>query len=470
MSLGERVAGSSLYRAVWRWHFFAGLLILPVMVLLAVTGGAYLFKPEIDRALYRDLIEIPAQEAPFAPPSRVMAEVEHAVDGRVLLMSLPDRPDRSVRLIVRVEGGEPRTAFANPYDGRLLGTIPYDGVMQLVRQIHSLALFGPWANAIVEIAAGWAIVLVGTGVALWWPRGRRGGVITVRGAPGTRVFWRDIHAVTGLIAGGIILFLALTGMPWSVFWGARVQAWATAQNLNMPPPPAEVTPAWMLGMHTSDASHETHADEAVRSTLPWAVEQIAPAPSHDAHGGEASGSAETEGSDDIGIDRAVALLEAQGLIRPFAVQPADGPAGAYVGSLETGSARAERTIYLSPMDGSVIGDVGYTDYGPAAKAISWGIRVHQGTEYGPVNRWLMLAGCIAVVLLAVSAATMWWMRRPPGRLAVPSPPTDKRAALAVLGVLAVAGVAFPLVGASLLIALAVDRLVARFGPKPLRAG
>ncbi len=39
---------SDLYRAVWRWHFYAGLLVLPFMITLAITGGLYLFHNEID--------------------------------------------------------------------------------------------------------------------------------------------------------------------------------------------------------------------------------------------------------------------------------------------------------------------------------------------------------------------------------------------------------------------------------------
>ena len=38
----------SLYRAVWRWHFYAGLLVLPFLIWLAVTGAAFLFQKEID--------------------------------------------------------------------------------------------------------------------------------------------------------------------------------------------------------------------------------------------------------------------------------------------------------------------------------------------------------------------------------------------------------------------------------------
>ena len=44
-----------VYRAVWRWHFYAGLLVLPFMLILAVTGAIYLFHTEIDDYIYRDI-------------------------------------------------------------------------------------------------------------------------------------------------------------------------------------------------------------------------------------------------------------------------------------------------------------------------------------------------------------------------------------------------------------------------------
>ncbi|MGX1801745.1 PepSY domain-containing protein, partial [Brevundimonas naejangsanensis] len=35
---------SGAYRAVWRWHFYAGVLVMPFLMLLTLTGGLYLFK------------------------------------------------------------------------------------------------------------------------------------------------------------------------------------------------------------------------------------------------------------------------------------------------------------------------------------------------------------------------------------------------------------------------------------------
>ncbi len=168
---------SSLYRAVWRWHFYAGLLVMPFLILLAVTGALYLFKPEIERVVYRDLIEV-TPKGKHVSASVIKASVERALGAELLQMTLPEQPDQSVQALVRVASGEARTAYANPYDGRFLGDIPYGGVMQYVRKIHSLQLFGFWASSLVEIAAGWAIILVLTGIFLWWPRGASGGVIT----------------------------------------------------------------------------------------------------------------------------------------------------------------------------------------------------------------------------------------------------------------------------------------------------
>jgi iron complex outermembrane recepter protein len=54
---------TALYRAVWRWHFLAGLLSLPFLLNVAVTGSLYLFTPEINHILYRSLEDARARHA-----------------------------------------------------------------------------------------------------------------------------------------------------------------------------------------------------------------------------------------------------------------------------------------------------------------------------------------------------------------------------------------------------------------------
>ncbi|WP_420963886.1 PepSY domain-containing protein, partial [Brucella sp. IR073] len=80
LTLGRDNAGaamrsaSDLYRAVWRWHFYAGLLVLPFMITLAVTGALYLFRDEIDAIVHSDLKRVAVQENIIrAAPSAMVA-------------------------------------------------------------------------------------------------------------------------------------------------------------------------------------------------------------------------------------------------------------------------------------------------------------------------------------------------------------------------------------------------------------
>ena len=70
----------------------------------------------------------------------------------------------------------------------------------------------------------------------------------------------------------------------------------------------------------------------------------------------------------------------------------------------------------------------------------------------------MLAGCIAIVLLTISAPVMWWKRRPKGSFGMPPAAGNRRAALTVMAIMAIAGLIYPLVGLSMLVGLMFERL------------
>ena len=245
---------SPLYRRVWRWHFYAGLLCLPFLVLMAVTGGLYLYKDALEAWLHGPLLHVdaargrgaaPGGGAPL-PPEALVARARAAVPGEAVRFVAPAAPGRSAEVGVRGADGV-LAVYLDPADGRVLGSLHDERrPMEVVKRLHSLVIAGPLANLWVEVVAGWAIVLVVSGVFLWWPRGRTGGVLTVRARPARRLWWRDLHAVTGVFASAVILFLAVTGMPWSAFWGEQFGRLAGAWGVGMPPyvwgPPPPSTP------------------------------------------------------------------------------------------------------------------------------------------------------------------------------------------------------------------------------------
>lgn len=424
----------ALYRTIWRWHFYAGLLCLPFFILLATTGGLYLFRDQLEPVLEKKLLVVDASAAGQAlTPEALIARALSAQPGLAVRFTPPPAPDRSVEVGVRDADGRIVGVFLTP-DGRLLGRIADDDrPMKLISRIHSLDILGKAPNLIIEVVAGWAILLVLSGVFLWWPRGRRGGVVTVRATPARRVWWRDLHAVTGIFACVIIVFLAVTGMPWSGFWGENFRRIANASGLGMP---AQVKA-------TAVASDAALAAVAPGSwTLdPSAVPSIAPS-----------------GAAPLALTRVVAIAERAGMAPGYVVRLPASAGGVYTLQSYPNQATGQRVIHLDQYSGRVLADVGFKDYGPVSKATEWGIAVHTGGQYGWINQLVMLAGCLSIIGLSVSAAVMWWKRRPAGRLGAPPAPPRKRS-ISAFALLAVAiGLLFPLLGASILLALLIDRL------------
>jgi uncharacterized iron-regulated membrane protein len=112
----------------------------------------------------------------------------------------------------------------------------------------------------------------------------------------------------------------------------------------------------------------------------------------------------------------------------------------------------------------VLAAIGWADYGAGARAMATGIPLHKGL-LGAWNVALSAAVCAGALFLACSGARMWWLRRPARawRLAAPPRPAG-RAPRAAVGLLALLGLGFPLLGATLLALLVLDLAVARRVP------
>ena len=437
-----------LYRAIWRWHFFAGLLAVPFMISLAITGGLYLFNDEIDASLFRYRNYVAVGSAQLTP-SAIVEKATAAVPGAMLsTYRTPAGADRSARVTLATEAGKV-LVFVDPYDGAVLDTVAAKQEFnQVVEDLHSLDYFGTSWERIIEVVAGFAIVLVLTGIYLWWPRSQTGGVLSVRGTPARRVFWRDLHAVTGIFASVVILFLAFSGLLWSGFWGVKVNAALTGNGMGYPAQLWDNVPHSML--ITTD----------VLAKPSWLMEN-APVPQS---GLPADGQAALP---PIGLDNAVTIADAAGMLPGYDLSPPAGETGVYTAAIYPADLQYERTIHIDQYSGERLVDIAYGDYPATGKAIEWSINIHKGQEWGLFNQLLMLSTCLVVIAMSVSGVVMWWKRRPAGRIGVPPAPRQARIYLGLWVIAAVFGVLFPLTGITILAMIVLDQCVIRTVP-PLR--
>lgn len=444
-----RAASSALYRAVWRWHFIAGLLVLPFVIILAVTGGIYLFKDEINNAAYRDLRVVAPTDGPAQPASQITANALAAHPGTLKAYHPAPAPDRTAEVKILGEDGLKNSVFMNPATGEVLGTLWDAGAsgspaMHVVRKLHSLEYVGWFGNRVIEAVAGWMVLLTASGVYLWWPRGKKVGTATIKAKKG-RPWWRDLHAVTGIYTAGFIVFLAMTGLPWSKVWGGYFYDSAYALGLGMPD-----------GHWSAYPSSTVPAGEALDRT-PWIMEKQAMPQSAAANGVPA------------GIDQVVATVETLGIAPGYALNMPSGDTGVFTASVYSDDITQERVIHLDQYTGEVLYDATLADLGALGWAAEWGVSIHMGQAFGLANQLILLLSCVAMVVMCVAGGVMWWKRRPSGVLGVPQIPADWRIPRTLLVMAIVAGVFFPLVGLTLIVLAVIEGGVHLLSRAKLRA-
>jgi uncharacterized iron-regulated membrane protein len=438
------------YRAVWRWHFYAGLFVVPFMVILALSGMVYLFKPQLDALMY-PLSVVPVGTA--LPADEQLQAALAAYPGAAASSFTPaEAADRSAIVNLSTTAGQNLAVFVNPYTGQVLGSRDEDNNLQAwAVKVHGELLIGPVGDYIVELAACWGLVLVLSGLYLWWPRkgSRIWGVLLPRlNIKNKRLFWRDLHAVPGFWGALLIAFLIITGLPWASFWGenfARVWNQYPAQ-LWEDVPLSDKTAATL----NSDTSQ----------VVPWAAEET-PLPQstlpeeHDHHGAHTGGG---PGAGAVSLASIVAHAEAMALPAGYSVSLPDGEAGVYTISIAADDPRQSRTIHIDQYSGAMLTDIGWNQYGLVPRAVELGIAIHEGRFFGPLNQALMFVAALITLILPITGTIMWWRRRPQGRLGAPAKP-ELPIRWGVLALIIALALAFPLVGISLTIVLLLDFLV-----------
>jgi len=435
----------SLYRAIWRWHFFAGLLVIPFMLNLAITGGLYLFKDEINDTVFAHR-NVVADSATNLAPQDIANAALAAVPGSTL-SSYREAPDSTHSAMVTVSSDAGSTlVYVNPHDGKVLGTVGANEEFNwVVKKIHSLDYFGKIPNRLIEIVGGFALVLVVTGIYLWWPRKQTGGVLSVRGNPSRRVFWRDLHAVTGAIAGLVIFFLAISGLIWSGYWGANVQNFFAQKGIGYP---AEL---W------DNVPKSAMVTQDVLSKTAWALE-VAPVP------------ASTVPSDpnamapSIGLNTAVAIAKKAGIAQGFEMAVPADETGVYTAAIYPENLGDERTIHIDQYSGKPLVDISFASMPMPGPHDGMGHQHPSGSGMGssePICHVaclhrdcpLMRDGCCHVV------------EAPSGRAAgVPPSPPSKTMYLGLWIIAAIFGLAFPMTGIAIVAMIAFDQIAVRFIP------
>lgn len=446
-----RPDGSAAYRAVWRWHFYAGIVALPFICWLAITGSIYLFRPQIEALLERRYDHLGLDGARRAPTAQVAAALAAVPGGVLNAYQLPEGPDAATRVLVG-RGTELMRVYVNPVTLEIVGRIPDDDrLMRRIFHLHGELMMGDRGSMIVETAASWAIVMLCTGLFLWWPRNARGlgGVLYPRLSRRGRMFWRDLHAVTGLWVSGYALFLLMSGLPWAKSWGGLLK---DVRGLGRG---AAVAQDWTTG---------SGSEKALRVAMN--MQDM----SGDAHAGHQRG--QSAGAplsrDYAALDRIVPVAAGLRIAPPVLISPPSRKAPNWTATSDAANRTLRSDVVFDSSTGLATRRVDFAQKPLIDRIVGYGVSMHEGQLFGWPNRALGLMTAAGLLLMMLSAIRLWWGRREPGSLGAPRFLGGWAPGVAIIALMVVLAIVLPLWGATVVSVLLIERLVLRRWPAACR--
>jgi uncharacterized iron-regulated membrane protein len=225
-----------LKKAIGKLHLWMGLASGIIVCILGITGCILAFQKEIEDATqpYRFTEE---KQMTYLPPSQIQA---------IALKTLPDKKLHSVsyqkgkNAVASFYNGEPQyyyLVYIDPYDGHVLKVKNMSrDFFRVVIDIHYyLLLPASIGQPIVASATLIFVLLLISGIILWWPRNKaaRKQRFSVKWNTTFKRKNYDMHNVLGFYMSWIVIFIAITGLVMGFQWFSKTVYWVSSGGKEM---------------------------------------------------------------------------------------------------------------------------------------------------------------------------------------------------------------------------------------------
>lgn len=209
-------------------HIWLSIPLGLVITITCFSGAMLVFEKEITRVVQSDYYYVKEVKGEPLPLDELVAKVEPTLEEgrRITGVTITDDPERTYQ----VNLNEPKRAaiFVDQYTGEVLGEPARLEFFQDMFRLHRWlmderpededAIF--WGRMIVGTSTLLMVVIILTGIVLWWPKSLKAlkhrSKIALR--KGWHRFWYDLHVAGGIYAMLLLLAMALTGLTWSFEW------------------------------------------------------------------------------------------------------------------------------------------------------------------------------------------------------------------------------------------------------------
>jgi uncharacterized iron-regulated membrane protein len=403
------------HRVIWRWHFYAGVIVTPFLLVVAVTGALYVFKNELERWMNAGVT--------YVTPGDAAVSYESQVRSAPASLEISSDPARATVVVLQAPKQPGRRVGVDPHTGKALGQLTTGTFFPTVLELHRHLFLGTTGRVIVELTTCWTIALLATGLYLWWPRRREAvrGVWLPRLTAKRYVVLRDLHALAGLYLLPVIATAVCTGLIYTLVWGYGYR----------------------------------YGGQKTGAFTTFTAFPKSPA---------------VPGAKALSIDDAVAVARAHYSGHPLSLFLPRRPNDSYVFFVRGDAGPVTQgVLVLNRFDGSVLSDKPASQFPNFAWLGSWNYALHVGSVLGTPTKILWLVAMLVLAGLPVTGLWMWWQRRPRGRTGLPRRLDVRVSRWVTAGVVGLA-VLLPVFGASVVLILAAEWVVRTLRRKYAGAG
>ena len=198
-----------------------------IITLICFSGAMLVFENEVMELARHELCYVKKVETVPLPVDRLLEEVELTLPDSVFVIGISvfSDPERAWQ----VNLSKPRRAsmYVDQYTGEIKGKYERPAFFVTMFRLHRWLLDSMkadggvfWGKMIVGVSTLLFVVVLISGIVIWWPRTRKAlkNSLRISVGRGFRRFWYDLHVAGGMYALFFLLAMALTGLTWSFGW------------------------------------------------------------------------------------------------------------------------------------------------------------------------------------------------------------------------------------------------------------
>lgn len=447
-------SSNAMLLLITRLHFYIGLFVGPFIFVAALTGTLYVLTPQIESAIYKDVLTTQSV-GESQPLSQQIAAAKSHLQNNLILFAVRPAPEtgdttRIMFLDASAQHSGARAVFIDPITLEVKGNLPVygtSGVLPLRTTIdfmHRQLLLGEVGRYYSELAASWLWIAALGGVFLWYKGGKKNSAAFANRTEHLRK--RRRHYQLGLLLFVGLVFVSITGLTWSKWAGDNISTLRNSIGWVTPSVSQDLTTIdhnmMMSDEHADHLNHSSHHNMPAKKPAAEKFEDV-----------DALFDGVLKAARDAGIDA-----------NKLEIRPSSTKDKAWrVSEIDRSWPTQVDSVAVDASTMTVTSRADFATFPVVAKLIRWGIDAHMGILFGVANQIILAFFGLSLCLMIIWGYKMWWLRRPQaGSSAKPLRQAWKKLSgtqkTITLLIAITLGISMPVMGISLLVFLIIDAL------------